>query len=87
MPMLYLVKPFGGENWLCLKDPDDIQTFFEKLTAGDEFMLRVHEVSDEEFEGLEDFGGFDAGAVDEEVVEEEPEPEPAPEAPPEPPQE
>lgn len=72
MPMLYLMKPFGGENWLCLKDPDDIQTFFEKLTPGDEFMLRVHEISDEEYEELDDFNGFDG----EEVENEEPTPTP-----------
>lgn len=90
MPKAVLVKPFGGENWLVLTEPEEFQTFVEKLTPGDEFMLRCHELSDEEFEGLENFGGFDGAPVapeeatpEEEV--EEPEGEPA--APPAPPQE
>lgn len=80
--ILYLFKPFGADNYLCLSKPEEITKFFDNLTPGDEFIFRVLELSDEEYESLENFNGF-AGPMggegetetEEEPVEEAPPPE------------
>jgi len=54
----YLFKPFGADNYLVLTKPDEITEFFEKVVPGDEFVLRVQEFSDDDFNGLESFDGF-----------------------------
>ena len=55
----YLFKPFGADNYLILTQPDEISEFFDKLVPGDEFVLRVAEFSDDEFNGMENFQGFE----------------------------
>jgi hypothetical protein len=56
---LYLMKPVGGQKYLVLSSDDEIKQFFTALVPGDEFSLKVLEVSDEEYQGLEGFDGFE----------------------------
>lgn len=57
--MLYLFKPFGGDNYLTLTTPEDIQKFFGALAPGDEFLMGVLEIPDNEYENLDTFSGFE----------------------------
>ena len=56
---IYLMKPIGSEKYLVLSNEDEIKKFFTGLVPGDEFSMKVLEVSDDEFAGLEDFDGFE----------------------------
>lgn len=53
-----LIKPFGSDNYLVLTKPEEFTELFSKLTPGDEFICRALELSDEEFNGLGNFEGF-----------------------------
>ena len=53
-----LIKPFGSDNYLVLTKPEEFTELFSKLTPGDEFICRALELSDEEFNGLGTFEGF-----------------------------
>jgi hypothetical protein len=57
--IVYFLKPLGYENYLGLKSVQDVKRVLKKLQPGDEIIIRVGEMTDEEFEKLSDFKGFD----------------------------
>ncbi len=67
----WLLKPFGYDNYLVVASKDDLLKLFETLLPGDEFVLRVAELSQEDFDGLENFNGFSGPTENEEEQQEE----------------
>jgi hypothetical protein len=57
--LLICSSHFGADNYLVLTNFEEIVTLFEKLTPGDEFILKCIELSQEEYNRLGSFDGFD----------------------------
>jgi hypothetical protein len=53
-----LIKPWGYENYVALDNIDDFMEFFNAASDGEEYVVKIIEMLEEEFTQLGEFTGF-----------------------------
>lgn len=54
-----MIKPWGYDNYLVLKEEKDVLDLLKESVDGDEFILRIQDMEEKEYDKLGDFEGFE----------------------------